>query len=285
MLKVLLIGSSGLIGTALGRFLGRFGQYKIILAQRTKPKLIYDYNQWFQINDAQYLDEKYLKKMFEETKPDAVINCLGITKHRMNNIKISEIIFINSVLPQILCEISSEKSIRMIQISTDCVFSGKRGDYIEADFPDPQDFYGRSKFLGELVDERMLTLRTSTIGHEIGTKFGLLEWFLSQKNQCKGFNKAIFSGLTTIELTRVMAKYVLPDNTICGVNHLGGNKINKYDLLKIISNEYNKNINILPSEELVIDRSFSSEKFYNKTGYKPKNWDCMISEMRQARYE
>ena len=97
MLKVLLIGSSGLIGTALGRFLGRFGQYKIILAQRTKPKLIYDYNQWFQINDAQYLDEKYLKKMFEETKPDAVINCLGITKHRMNNIKTSEIIFINSV--------------------------------------------------------------------------------------------------------------------------------------------------------------------------------------------
>ena len=83
-------------------------------------------------------------------------------------------------------------------------FFWKKGDYIEEDFPDPKDFYGRSKFLGELVDERMLTLRTSTIGHEIGTKFGLLEWFLSQKNQCKGFNKAIFSGLTTIELTRVM---------------------------------------------------------------------------------
>lgn len=281
MKKILIFGSSGLIGFGLSKFLARSSEYQVILAQRKKVTISTLKNQWYKIKDAGSFNVDYLKKLIDETNPDIIINCLGITKHRMDNIGISKIIFVNSVLPHMLCEIAGPKNIRLIQISTDCVFSGKKGYYNEKSCADSSDLYGKSKLLGELDNPRTLTIRTSTVGHENNTVYGLLDWFLAQKTECFGYEKAFFSGVTTHELANIIKKYILPDCSLSGLIHVGGYKINKFALLKIIANVYDKKIKIIPSDSLVIDRSFSSKKFYDRTGYSPKSWGTLISELRK----
>ncbi|MGH1407477.1 MAG: sugar nucleotide-binding protein, partial [Rhodomicrobiaceae bacterium] len=178
-----------------------------------------------------------------------------------------------------LSRLCREENARYIHISTDCVFSGSRGDYIESDFADTNDLYGRSKFLGEVHQPHSVTIRTSTIGHELTTKYGLLEWFLSQKSQCKGFKHAHFSGLPTVELARVIRDHVSSNKDLTGLYHVGATSISKYDLLKLIANIYNKDIDIIEEQKFIIDRSLNSSRFTKKTGYIAPTWPELIQAM------
>ena len=156
--------------------------------------------------------------------------------------------------------------------------------YAEADISDAEDIYGKSKFLGEVTDSNsVVTLRTSIIGHELNSSFSLVDWFLSQSGSVKGYAKAIFSGLPTVELARVVRDFVIPNTELSGLYQVSASPIDKYSLLKLISNIYNKKIEIIKDESLVIDRSLDSSKFQAATGYSAPSWLDLIDYMYRTR--
>jgi dTDP-4-dehydrorhamnose reductase len=172
---------------------------------------------------------------------------------------------------------------RLIHISTDCVFSGEKGGYVESDFADAKDVYGKSKALGEIDCPKAITLRTSTIGHELNSAYGLLDWFLSQDEHCRGFRRAIFSGLPTVVLAQIIRDVVIPRKELSGIYHVAAQPINKYDLLKLIATEYGKSISIRPDDSFVLDRSLSAAKFNAATGYIPPEWPELIRLMHASK--
>jgi dTDP-4-dehydrorhamnose reductase len=172
---------------------------------------------------------------------------------------------------------------RLIHVSTDCVFAGTKGNYGEAEAPDAGDVYGKSKHLGEVDYPNAITLRTSTIGHELQSAYGLLEWFLTQQGSCKGFNRAIFSGLPNTEFARVVRDVVIPRPELRGLYHVGAEPIGKYELLKLIAKAYGKQIEIFRDDEFSIDRSLNSRRFNQATGYKAAAWPELIQAMHASR--
>jgi dTDP-4-dehydrorhamnose reductase len=171
----------------------------------------------------------------------------------------------------------------MIQVSTDCVFSGIKGKYVESDNPDPVDLYGRSKLLGEVDKAPALTLRTSFIGHEVGSKRSLVDWFLSQSDIVDGFTNAIYSGLTAVEFSHMLASVVFPRDDLSGLFHVASSPISKYDLLCAIAKEYDWPGRLVPFYDFECDRSLSADAFFCETGYTPPEWPEMIVQMRHAR--
>jgi dTDP-4-dehydrorhamnose reductase len=215
-------------------------------------------------------------------RPNVLINCIGLTKHLPNGSDPLLAIPLNSYLPHYLALHCKQLGIRLVHISSDCVFSGADGNYIESDVTDAADIYGRSKALGEVNDGSAITLRTSTIGHELSSTYGLLDWFLSQHTECFGYKRALFSGIPTVELANIIANYVIPNIHLTGLYHVAGQTISKYELLSLIAKEYAKVIRIIPEDEFTIDRSLNSEKFSNATGYRPQSWPKLIKMMHQS---
>lgn len=282
-MKILILGANGLIGHTIFRYLRKMTAFNVYGTIRNS-----NLRRYFELSDQENIFSDIecgnfdsLAPIFSLIKPNTVINCAGITKHKSSSENPLVAIPINSLLPHQLSEYCRLIDARLIHISSDCVFSGHKGAYSEADSPDALDLYGRSKALGEVDGvKNAITLRTSTIGHELGTSYGLLEWFLSQGSSCKGFNRAIFSGLPTIELARVIAYYVIPNKDLYGLYNVSGIPITKYELLKILSLEYSKRIDIEEDNDFSIDRSLNSCKFERATGYKPPQWELLVKAMK-----
>jgi dTDP-4-dehydrorhamnose reductase len=213
-------------------------------------------------------------------RPAVVINCIGLVKQLSQADDPLEALPINALLPHRLARLCDVAEARLVHISTDCVFSGKRGQYQESDLPDAGDLYGRSKLLGE-VDSPHLTLRTSIIGHELNSAHGLVDWFLSQQTSVKGFTRAVFSGLPTVELARVVRDHVLTNPELQGLYHVSSAPIAKHDLLHLVARTYDKQIGIEPDDRLVIDRSLDSTRFRERTGYEPPSWQQLVERMHQ----
>jgi dTDP-4-dehydrorhamnose reductase len=231
------------------------------------------------IPDIRVENKSSLEKVFSIIKPDVVINCIGIIKQLDNSSDSLQVIQINALLPHYLAKLCEISSSRLIHISTDCIFDGAKGNYKESDSFDAKDLYGISKYLGEISYENTITLRTSIIGHELQRRRSLLEWFLSQKTECKGYSKAIFSGLPTIFLAEVIRDVVFPLTKLSGVYHVGSKPISKYHLLKLISEVYDKSIQIIPDDNLVINRSLNTDKFLTATGCVIPEWPELIQKM------
>lgn len=224
-----------------------------------------------------------LVRVFAQVRPDVVVNCVGLTKHHREAEDPLLSIPLNALLPHRLADLCAATGSRLVHVSTDCVFSGARGGYVEDDAPDAVDVYGKSKHLGEVDDTHAITLRTSTIGHELQSAYGLLEWFLSQQGSCKGFNRAIFSGLPNTEFARVVRDVVIPRPELHGLYHVGADPIGKYELLKLIARVYGKQIDIVRDDEFSIDRSLNSARFNQATGYKAAAWPELIQAMHASR--
>ncbi len=220
-------------------------------------------------------------KAFSSVKPNVVVNCVGLVKQLADVNDPLSAIPINALLPHRLAAMCKAVSARLIHFSTDCVFSGSKGDYSETDFPDATDLYGRSKLLGEVNYPHAITLRTSIIGHELFGHRSLVNWFLAQQDPVKGFTRAIFSGLPTVELAKVVRDLVLPNKKLHGLYHVASKPINKHDLLKLVAKVYGKDIEIIPSDELVINRSLNADRFNQSTGYQPQEWTDLIRNMHQ----
>jgi dTDP-4-dehydrorhamnose reductase len=182
-------------------------------------------------------------------------------------------------LPHRMADLCTVSGARLVHVSTDCVFAGTKGGYLEGDAPDALDTYGKSKQLGEVDYPHAITLRISTIGHELQTAYGLLEWFLSQKGSCKGFNRAVFSGFPNTVFAQIVRDVVIPRPDLHGLYHVGAQAIGKYDLLRLIAKVYGKQIDIIRDDHFVIDRSLNSERFYAATGYKAAAWPELIRAM------
>lgn len=221
--------------------------------------------------------------VFASVRPDVVINCIGLTKHHAESADPLMAIPVNSLLPHRLAELCRLSAARLVHVSTDCVFSGAKGSYVELDRPDSVDVYGQTKALGETNCDHAVTLRTSTIGHELSSSYGLLEWFLAQKQSCTGFKRAIFSGLPSTVFAEVVRDVVLPRRDLSGLYHVGAQAISKYDLLCLIAENYGKSIDIIPDDDFVIDRSLNSTRFTEVTGYVAPHWPTLIRAMRASR--
>jgi len=200
----------------------------------------------------------WIETTIKKLKPDIVINCVGVTNHISS--PASNMILVNSMMPNKISELCSEIGSMFVHVSTDCVFLGDKGNYKETDSADANDLYGRSKFLGEpKPNDEHLVLRTSFIGREIVSKRGLLEWFLSQTGEIKGFSEVYWSGLSSLEFARIM--YEMIEMDVTGLFHVGGDRIDKYSLLNIMKNKFNKEVIIVKDDSVKCDRSLDSSKF------------------------
>lgn len=222
-----------------------------------------------------------LVKAFAAIHPDVVVNCVGLVKQLADANDPLRVIPINTLLPHRLATLCQATAARLVHISTDCVFSGSKGNYLETDFPDASDLYGRSKLLGEVDYPHAITLRTSIIGIELSGQRSLVNWFLDQQGVVNGFTRAVFSGLPTVELATVVRDLVLPRKELHGIYHVASNPINKFDLLKLVAKAYGKNIEIIPSENPIIDRSLNADRFKDATGYEAPEWPALIQRMHE----
>ena len=282
-MKIVILGANGLLGNTIAKYFFERADYQTIAVIRnfSKIKLFNEkYHKNFLVIDN-ILDYNATKKKLQVLRPDILINCLGITNKEKikNSSQIENLININSLLPHKIQRICFEMGTRLIHLSTDCIFSGSRGFYNESDTPDPTDIYGRSKLLGELDFENTLTIRKSVIGHELVSRKGLLEWFLHQNNSVQGYKDVFFSGLTVLELAKLIDKYIFPRTDLKGILNISGESISKFDLLKIISDIYKKSIEIIPNQSIKINRTLNSSRFNKLTGYKPNSWPVLIKSM------
>jgi dTDP-4-dehydrorhamnose reductase len=284
-MKVLVFGASGMIGSAMFRVLSAKGGWQVWGTLRSNEA-----KRFFSIDQQDKLVagidvEKHdtLVRMCARVKPDVVVNCVGLTKHHKEAEDPQLALPLNALLPHHMADLCAVAGARLIHVSTDCVFAGTKGNYAEGDAPDAGDVYGKSKHLGEVDYPHAITLRTSTIGHELQSGYGLLEWFLAQQGSCKGFNRAIFSGLPNTEFARVVRDVVIPRADLHGLYHVGADPIGKYELLKLIAREYGKQIDIVRDDEFSIDRSLNSQRFNQATGYKAAGWPELIQAMHASR--
>lgn len=282
-MNLLIIGATGMLGNTMLRFFAEDVNIKVYGTARDMGSKQY-FSEKLAANIIIQVDVENhdsLVRAFAESKPDIVINCVGVVKQLASANDTLQSVPINTLLPHRLAALCQATNARLIQISTDCVFSGKRGGYTEADFPDAYDLYGRSKLLGEVDYPNAITLRTSIIGHELSGSRSLICWFLAQERSVKGFTKAIYSGFPTVEIARIIKNFVIPKSKMRGLYHVASNPINKYDLLKLVAKIYGKTIEIVPSEELVIDRSLNADRFNQEVGYKPPEWSELVELMHK----
>ncbi|NQW57550.1 MAG: SDR family oxidoreductase [Polynucleobacter sp.] len=283
-MNILIFGATGMLGHAVFRVLSSdkrltvFGTIRSESSKKLFPPALADNL----IPNIDIESHDCLKKAFEISRPEVVINCIGIIKQLSDAKDVLKTIPINTLLPHRLAALSKDFGSRLILVSTDCVFSGAKGNYLETDFPDCDDLYGRSKLLGEITDnDRVLTIRTSIIGHELRGGHSLVNWFLSQSGSAQGYTQAIFSGLPTNELAKIILDCIIQWPELNGLYHVSADPINKYDLLDLIAKAYKKDINISKNETVKIDRSLNHAKFSMATGYKAQNWNTLITSMKE----
>lgn len=280
-MKVLVVGASGMIGSTVLRVLSEEGDWQVFGSVRdASVKRFFSATiGGHMIAGVDVEQPDLLVKVLDQIRPDVVVNCAGLTKHKPEADEPLVSIPINTLMPHRLAGLCKLVGARLIHVSTDCVFSGEKGGYIESDFADARDVYGKSKALGEVLYPHTVTLRTSTIGHELQSKYGLLDWFMAQQGSCKGYTRAIFSGLPTVVFAQVIRDVVIPNKQLSGLYHVAAEPIDKYELLKLIAEIYGKSINIVPDDKLVIDRSLNAERFREVTGYVAPDWRSLIKLM------
>ena len=278
--NILVIGASGLLGNAVLRTLSQDPALRVTgtlrssaLASRLLASAPCHLEYPVDVGNFEQL-----RGVIERTAPDVVINCVGATKHVDSGNDASVAYIVNAVLPHSLAALCSNASARLIQISTDCVYSGSRGRYSETDVPDANDVYGLSKAAGEVHYSHTVTLRTSIIGHEIETSRSLVEWFMRQR-ECRGFTRAIFSGFPTVALARIIRDIVIPNASLHGLYHVAAPAISKYDLIVLIAKQYDLSINIEADSSFVLDRSLDGSRFAHATGFQSPSWANLIAEM------
>jgi dTDP-4-dehydrorhamnose reductase len=282
--RIVVLGANGMLGNAVLRFFAKNPEYEVNGTVRNWSSVLELQNMapsagFVSGVDVESLDS--LTRMFATVQPDVVINCIGIVKQLADANDPLIALPINALLPHRLARLAQVAGARLIHMSTDCVFSGAKGNYVESDLPDAYDLYGRSKLLGEVDYPNAVTLRTSIIGHELTGNRSLIDWFLSQTADVQGYKNAIFSGLPTVEIARIIHDHVISNPDLHGLYHVSAEPINKFDLLSLVSKEYGKEIEIHPKDDFRIDRSLNSDRFRLATGFQPEPWPELIYRMHQ----
>lgn len=287
-MRVLILGVTGMFGSALYRVFAPDTQQEVwgTLRSAGARRFFAEGDRARLIDGVDVTDHDALVAVMNRVRPDVVVNAVGVIKQLASANDPLIVLPINALFPHRLAGLCGLMGARVIHISTDCVYSGRAGNYVESDISDAEDLYGKSKYIGEVHDQpHVITLRTSGIGHELNSRNGLLEWFLSQQGRVRGFSKAIYSGLPWVELARVIKDFVLPRPELNGLYHVSSKPISKLDLLRLIARVYGKEITIEPDDTVRIDRSLNSSRFTDATGYAAPEWPKLIEQMHKYRLE
>lgn len=281
MVKVLILGGGGMLGHKLAQVYRE--RFETWVAVRTGFREYEHYNLFDKdrtLGGVDVFDFDTVIRAFAAARPDVVINAVGVIKQLPTAKDPITALTINSLFPHRLASLCQASGARLITLSTDCVFSGRRGMYTEEMTADAEDLYGRTKLLGEAVGEQSLTLRTSIIGREIKSAHSLVEWFLSNRGgKVKGFAKAIYSGFPTIIMAEIIADVIERHPQLSGMYHVSSEPIDKYELLCLMRDAYGITVEIEREEDFEIDRSLDSRRFREATGFSPATWPEMIAEM------
>lgn len=281
LMRILVLGGDGMLGHQLVRML--CASHMVHATLRGAPAAYDRFGLYSHQNASFGVDVTAIERLVEvvaEFQPDTIINAVGIVKQRSAANQAIASLEINALLPHRCSLLANAIGARFVHVSTDCVFEGTRGGYAETDVPDAKDLYGRSKLLGEVVDQsNTITLRTSIVGRELARQQGLLEWFLGQKGPVKGFSRAVFSGLTTKELSRVIQLVITDHRQLSGLYHVSSAPIDKESLLRLFGHALHPSCHIERDDALEIDRSLDSTAFRKATGYNPPSWPEMVEEL------
>ena len=280
-MKVLIFGGRGMLGHKLVQSLAsKFDVNYTLSGTFESVERFGIFNRAGTVENVDARDRGSFRDAVESSRPDVVINAVGVIKQVQGSSDVENTLTINSLFPHRLAAVCTEFGSRLITISTDCVFSGARGMYSENDIPDALDLYGQSKHWGEVSSDNCLTLRTSIIGRELNSQHGLLEWFYSQRGKpAQGYSRAIFSGFPTIVFADIIIDIVERFPKLCGVFHVSSNPISKFDLLNKINRQFGLGVQLEPASDFVIDRSLDSSNFRRLTGIVPPSWDEMVVRM------
>jgi len=282
MTRVLIVGATGMLGHKMALKLAQ-KKYEVFATLRQSIPPFFKSNTvdtLKMIEGVDAYDLASVQSAMDQSKPDFVLNCIGIVKQLDESKSAIPSITINALFPHQLAKIANEAGAHLIHFSTDCVFSGTKGPYKQTDPSDVNDLYGLSKFMGEVSGEGALTIRSSIIGREFAKPTGLLEWFLSQKGKTvNGYKNALYTGLTTNAMADLVDFIIQSYPTLSGLYQVSSEAISKFDLLQLVNKAYGTNITIKPDEAFHCDRRLVMKEFSDKTGWYPKSWEIMIKAM------
>jgi len=280
-MRILIFGGDGMLGHRLLRQLAIRHETRVTLHRGLAHYLrfgLFDPGNAYDETDVR--DARRVAVIVENFRPEAVVNATGVVKQRPEAHEPDISNEVNAVFPRRLAQVCGAHSAVLVHVSTDCVFSGQKGNYAESDRPDPVDLYGETKLRGEVDAPGAITLRTSLIGQELARKSGLVEWFLAQKGKTiNGYRKAVFSGFTTAEFARLIEMLITRHRDAHGVYHASSAPISKLDLLSGLNRRLKLGVNIVPDDAVVCDRSLDSTRFRKAFGYSAPTWDIMLDEL------
>ncbi len=280
-MKILVLGGSGMLGHKLvQRWQGEFDVWTTIRGNLWDYERFGLFDKHKTFNSIDVTRPEAIEGVVGKIRPDVIFNAVGVIKQLPSSKDVVTTLQLNSILPHQLAGIAARTGSRLINISTDCVFDGARGNYTEDDVPNATDLYGKSKNLGEVVADNCLTIRTSIIGRELSTAHGLVEWLFANRGKTvNGFVNAIFSGFPTIVLADIISDLIRNHPDLHGLYHLSSEPINKFELLNLIKDSYGVDIKIEPFDDFHIDRSLDSTRLRQETGFSPASWPEMIGRM------
>lgn len=282
-MRVLILGGDGALGHQLVRSWSERHHVSATVRRADSPLTTAVWASRCQVFDGvEAADIARVDAVLDASAPDAVVNAIGLVKQRPSGRDTRSCLEVNALFPLRLLELCAARRVRLVQMSTDCVFTGRTGGYTERDPVDAQDAYGLSKYLGELRDAPAVTLRTSFIGLELGSRQGLVEWFLNQRGTIPAFTRAIYTGLTSLELARVIERVLVSHADLYGLWHVASAPISKRDLLAGLAQALGRSdIELAPQEEPACDRSLESRAFEQRTGYRAPAWPIMLAELAE----
>ena len=281
MMKIFILGVNGMLGHKLYQALASSfdvaGTIRGSFADISRYSFFREGDIYTEV-DATRISQ--VEEVIQKNDPEVIINCIGITKFRKEIDDKLKSVWINSLFPHQLYQICSSRGKRLIHISTDCVFSGEKGNYKESDPSDAVDIYGKTKYLGEVGGENAVTIRTSLVGRELSTTSGLVEWFLSNKgSEVNGFTNAIFNGFTTLQFSEIITDIIKKHVNLSGIYHISSEPITKYRFLTLVKEKMRLNVQINEYPDFHCDRSLNSSFFRDETGFKSPAWEQMIDAL------
>lgn len=280
--RVLILGGTGMLGHKLWlKFQKRFDTFVTVRGPFEKYQSLNLFEQTRTLDNVDIENKNRLWEIFEAIKPDVTINCIGIIKQLPKAKEEMPSIKTNALFPHELATLADHFGIKVIHMSTDCVFSGKKGNYSEEDIPDAADLYGRTKLLGEIHNPPHLTIRSSIIGRDLAHHLGLVEWFLrrSPKEKIKGFTRAVYTGFTTKAMADIMEFIIKEHPSLSGIYQIASQPIDKYSLLKKLQKAFDFDIDLVPFDDFYCDLSLNGSRFSKATGFVPPSWDEMVKDL------
>ena len=282
-MKILILGGNGMIGHKMYQTISKIHKDTWVTLRKSLTSYSYSeiYNPEKVIDNIDLINFQTISNQLNKINPDIVVNACGITIRRGIETLKSNSIILNSALPHFLNEWVTSNNKRLIHFSTDCVFTGAKGDYIDNDNKDASDLYGSTKSMGEVIDSKFaITLRGSMIGSELENKTELFEWFLKQKNKkIKGFNKVIYSGITTTKMAEIVLKLIDQFPNLSGVYNISSKPISKFELLKLWNNLFDINANIEIDNSYTSNKNLISDNFYRTISMEQPDWVELSSQL------